>query len=175
MLVSRGWTRHARYPDYPYIWRKNRNMTKALAVALLASLAFSCAKKTDDHAHHHAEPAASAAASADPNKPLFDSVMHVHDEVMPKMDEMYKLSETLKNKIAQTPQLAAERKKELDEAILALDHASEGMMAWMRQFKPVSDSSDTGEARRYLQEEMVKVTQVKTDMLSAIERAKALQ
>lgn len=143
-----------------------------IVLGLLLLAIAGCSKKADDHAHHHE---AEATGATNPNKPLYDSVMAVHDEVMPKMDEMFKLTEALKEKIAKTPSLSDVDKRSIDAAIDSLDHASDGMMVWMRQFKPISDTADRESARAYLNQEMAKVTKVKTDILSAIERARSLQ
>lgn len=131
-----------------------------------------CSKKADDHAHHHE---AETTVATDPNKPLYDSVMAVHDEVMPKMDEMFRLTEALKDKIAKTPTMPDNEKRAIDAAIDSLEQAGDGMMVWMRQFKPAMDTADREGAREYLNQEMVKVTKVKTDILTSIERARSLQ
>lgn len=142
------------------------------AIIFLAVAIYGCAKKSDDHAHHHME---EAAVSTDPNKALNDSVMALHNEGMAKMDEMFRLTESLKDKIVKTPTLTDDKKHAIEAAIDSLDHAGEGMMVWMRQFKPATDTADSEAAREYLHHEMVKVTKVTADILSAIEKAKALQ
>jgi len=149
-------------------------MRKTLLPALLIlAISFTgCTKKSEEHAHHESE---EPTVSTDPNKPLYDSVMAVHDLVMPRMDEMFKLSESLKDKIAKTPSLPNDQKVMIQTAIDSLENANEGMMVWMRQFKPAEGSTDAAAARNYLNQEMVKVTKVKESMLSAIEKAKALQ
>jgi hypothetical protein len=106
------------------------------------------------------------------NQELYDEVMEVHDEVMPKMNDIYKLKEELKKQIANAPDMAAEKKKEMETVILQLDSASESMMVWMRNFNPIPDSVDVEKARQYLEEQKVKVEHVKEEMLQAIERAK---
>jgi hypothetical protein len=154
--------------------RKSAIMSKALIpVLLFLTLTIAgCSKKSEDHAHHHEE---EAAVSVDPNKALNDSVMDLHNVGMKKMDEMFKLTESLKDKIAKTPSLPSTKKHEIEAAIDSLDHASEGMMVWMRQFNPGTDTADSEAARAYLNQEKVKVTKVTADILSAIEKAKALQ
>lgn len=148
-------------------------MKNATLIVLIATVAlFGCGKKTEDHSHHHEQP---EAGSADPNKALYDSVMGVHDEVMPRLDDMFRLSESLRDKIAKTPGMPAAKKQEIEAAIDSLDKANEGMMAWMRQFNPVTNPADQQAAREYLKQEMVKVERVRTDILSAIEKGKALQ
>lgn len=127
-----------------------------------------CGQKSDDHNHdHHSHEESSA------NQPLYDEVMKVHDEVMPKMDDIYKLKEQLKKQLEATPAMVDEKKRELENIIVQLDSASEGMMVWMRNFNPIPDSLGEEKARKYLEEQKEKVNKVKEDMLQAIEEAKA--
>ena len=106
------------------------------------------------------------------NQVLYDEVMKVHDEVMPKMNDIYKLKEELKKDIANAPDLVEKKRKEIESAIVQLDAASESMMDWMRNFNPLPDSLGEENARRYLEEQKVKVDKVKEEMLQAIEEAK---
>ena len=101
--------------------------------------------------------------------------MAVHDEVMPKLDNIFRITESLKDKIAKTPDMPAPKKKEIEAAIDSLNKASDGMMIWMRKFAPPSPTADPQEARTYLKQEMAKVQKVKSDILTSIERGKALQ
>jgi len=108
------------------------------------------------------------------NQALYDEVMKVHDEVMPKMNDIYKLKEELKKDIANTSDLVEKKRKEIESAIVQLDAASESMMDWMRNFNPLPDSLGEEKARLYLEEQKVKVVKVKDAMLQAIEEAKEL-
>ena len=108
------------------------------------------------------------------NQALYDEVMKVHDEVMPKMNDIYKLKEELKKDIANAPGLVETKRKQIESAIVQLDAASESMMDWMRNFNPLPDSLGEEKARKYLEEQRVKVVKVKEDMLRAIEEAKGL-
>ncbi len=103
---------------------------------------------------------------------MTESVMAVHDEVMPMMGEMNQMSQQLKAQAeaANDPEAAQAAK----EAAMALDQASEGMMAWMRQYEPVAPGMEEAQAVAYLEEQQKKVDQVKTDMLSSIEQAKTI-
>jgi hypothetical protein len=98
--------------------------------------------------------------------------MEIHDEVMPKMDDIYKLKEDLKKQLTNAPNMVDEKKKEIEALILELDSASESMMVWMRNFNPLPDSLGEEKARKYLEEQKKKVEKVKEDMLDAIEKAK---
>lgn len=108
------------------------------------------------------------------NQALYEEVMEVHDEVMPKMDDIYKLKQELKTQLTDTLSIDEEKKKALESAIVQLDSASAGMMVWMRNFNPVPDSLGEEKARNYLEHEKEKVDKVKRDMLEAIENARAL-
>lgn len=146
--------------------------TLATITCVAALLLGGCGQKSHDHEgqdHDHAgEPVA-----ADGNEALYQEVMKVHDEVMPKMDDIFRLKEDLKNKIASAPDLAEEKKKEIENKIAELDSASENMMVWMRKFNPLPDSLGAEKAREYLENEMEKVKKVREDVLSSIEKAKA--
>jgi len=132
---------------------------------------WSCGQKSHDHeAHDHN---GGDTIEEGGNQALFDEVMKVHDEVMPKMDDIYKSKEALKNQIANTPNIAEGKKKEIEATILELDSASEGMMVWMRNFNPLPDSLGEEQAREYLENEMEKVKKVREDVREALEKAKA--
>jgi hypothetical protein len=128
-----------------------------------------CGQKTEENN----EQTAGDPIESEGNQALYEEVMKVHDEVMPKMNDMYKLKEELKNKIANTPALVEEKKKEIEGSILKLDSASESMMVWMRHFNPIPDSLGQEKAREYLENEMEKVKKVREDIYEAIEKAKA--
>src|SRR5262245_18381573 len=107
------------------------------------------------------------------NAALADEVMKVHDEVMPKLDDMYQLKEKLKNNIAETPTLAGDKKQHIEATIAKLDSASEGMMVWMRKFDPTSASLTTEKKREYLENEMEKIKKVREDVSEALTQGEA--
>lgn len=106
------------------------------------------------------------------NQRLYDEVMAIHDEVMPKMSDLYSLKQKLKAKL---PTASTELKREIETTILKLDSAGNGMNVWMRQFEPIPDSVGVDEARTYLENEMVKINRVKADINNAIAKANAIQ
>jgi hypothetical protein len=130
-----------------------------------------CGKKTAEHDMHEGHESAEAAG---PNNQLYDQVMAVHNEVMPKMDDVFKTKEKLKNKIATEQDMKDDEKKIIEATISRLDSAGEGMMVWMRQFNPPPDSLGEEQAKAYLEEEMVKVKKVKDDILQALEDGNGL-
>lgn len=147
-----------------------------LAIIALITILASCGQKSHDHEghdhdHDHAHDH-SPDSETGPNQALYDEVMKVHDEVMPKMNDIYKLKQDLKKKLDESKDLADDKRKEIEATIAQLDSASDGMMVWMREFNPIPDSVSEERAREYLENEMERVKKVKEDILEAIEEAK---
>lgn len=134
---------------------------------LLFVLSFGACNKPTEHTHNHDAP-----TEEGPNQVLYDQVMDIHDDVMPKMDEIMKLKRQLQEQIASSPDMVAERKAELEQMISNLDSASQAMMNWMHEFNPLPDTVDQEKAREYLESEMERIRKVKTLMLETIEHAK---
>jgi len=129
----------------------------------------SCGKSGSGDHHDHAS---SEGAEEDSAGLLYEEVMKVHDEGMAKMDEIYKLQKELKDQIAAAPELVEEKRKEIEAKISKLDSARRGMMDWMHDFHPETDSLDEQAYREYLESEMEKVNKVKDDIFDAIARAR---
>lgn len=102
---------------------------------------------------------------------LYKEVMAIHDEVMPRMDDIYRIQTRLKKELEDAENLPEEKRKELEEKILRLEEASRSMMVWMREFNPAIDSLDEDGIRAYYKQQKDKIEQVKEDMLSAIQAA----
>jgi len=136
----------------------HKSMKTILPVLSLVvlSLVWSCGEKKQD------------------NQALYDEVMKVHDEVMPKMDDIYKLKQELKKQISDKPDLVDEKRRTIEATILKLDSASEAMMVWMRNFNPLPDSLGEEKAREYLEDQQEKIENVKEEMLDAINKATEL-
>ena len=107
-----------------------------------------------------------------PTQALYDQAMNIHDEVMPKMEDIYKIKSQIQEKIANSPNLVKERKETLERTILQLDSANNAMMDWMHEFNPLPDSVDEEEARAYFENQIEKIKKVKELMVSTIEQAK---
>jgi hypothetical protein len=105
------------------------------------------------------------------NEQLYNEVMAIHDEVMPKMNDLYRAKASLQERLAKE-ELPDSQREEILSKIAQIDSASEGMMVWMREFEPVADSEGEDKAREYLEGELVKVTKVKDDILNALEAVK---
>ena|SRR2546430_7094369 len=112
------------------------------------------------------------APSGNPNQALYDQVMDIHDEVMPKTDEIYRLKKEIQDKVAKSPDMVADRKKELGQIIHELDSADHSMMDWMHKFNPLPDSADQEKAREYLENEMERIKKVRELINGSIQKAK---
>ncbi len=88
-------------------------------------------------------------------------IMIIHDEVMPKMSDIYKLKKALKE-IEQT-EASLKLIKELEDA-------DEAMMSWMHQYK--KPTPGTKGLDNYLNDQEVLIKEVRSKMLTAIEKAK---
>jgi len=135
-------------------------------LAFVIVFAWGCGQKSEHDQHDHGHDMEEGG-----NQALYDEVMKVHDEVMPKMNDIYKLKEELKDQIANTPGMVEEKKKEIEGMIVKLDSASEGMMVWMRNFNPLPDSLGEEQAKEYLENEMEKIKQVRESVKEALEEA----
>lgn len=142
---------------------------KRIGSLLLAGLFVlaSCAKKTDHEEHNH-----EAMETENPNQVLYNQVMDVHDEVMPKMETLYNIKKDLEGKLSQTEGLTDQQKKELEQRIHTVDSVSKMMMDWMHEFNPLPDTVDQEKAREYLESEMEKIKKVKEAMLETLEKEK---
>ena len=136
-------------------------LTKYLFIALI--LLTGCGK-SGQHEHHDQE---EESPINNPNQALYDQVMDIHNDVMPKSDEIYQLKKEIKDKITSTPNLAADKKKQLE-----LDSADHSMMDWMHKFKPLPDSANQELAREYLENEMERIKTVRELINGSLQKAK---
>lgn len=115
------------------------------------------------------EQASDAVEELSPNFALHEEVMKIHDEVMPKLDNIYRKKEELKTMI--TSDMPDDRKKQIEATIAKLDSASDGMFTWMNKYNPIPDSLGEEKARVYLENEMENIKRVRADILQALEEA----
>jgi hypothetical protein len=143
-----------------------------LLVMLTIFTTLSCSKSGDHSTMNHDT---DQTQEEGPNQALYNQMMDVHDEVMPKMDDIMKLKRELQEQIANSPDMLAERKQELENVISNLDSASNSMMSWMHrihEFDPLADSVDQEKAREYLESEMEEIRKVKELINESIDKAK---
>jgi DNA repair exonuclease SbcCD ATPase subunit len=143
--------------------------TNLILFAIAISLA-ACTPSAKHEDHNH-----EAASTDNPNQALYDQVMDIHDEVMPRSEDIYTLKKELQEKVASATDLVTEKKQELESVISQLDSADKSMMDWMHNFRPLPDSADQEKARAYLESEMERIKKVRDFTYETIEKAKAVK
>ncbi|MCU0382966.1 MAG: hypothetical protein MUF68_02765 [Cyclobacteriaceae bacterium] len=138
-----------------------------LFVSLLAT---ACGKKAENEheGHNHSQHLSEKRKIATDS--LFEAVMKIHDEVMPKMNDLYAMKDSLNKVIATLPAKAKTEKEKLEAEIKRIEDASESMMVWMREFNPPADSAGIEKVTEYLNNEMKKVQQVKENILEVVKK-----
>jgi hypothetical protein len=135
---------------------------KALYTLIIALTIVGCQKSENVHNHDEGNPTESDST----NTILYNQVMDIHDEVMPKMEGLYNKKKDLQARLAASP--PADLKKQLEAEVAEVDSASKLMEDWMHEFNPPADTTDAEVIRAYLESEMVKVKQVKEAMEEAL-------
>jgi len=106
---------------------------------------------------------------------LKDEVMAVHDEVMPKMQDIMRLKKQARSKVDSlaTDSISnASQIESMETLISTLEEADETMMNWMRNYRRDFEGTDE-EYVAYLQKEKEAIEAVKEDMFAAIEEAES--
>lgn len=107
-----------------------------------------------------------AACQSNTQDALYEEVMKIHDDVMPKVADISRLSLQLKKEKKSIPDSVSV--ESYDDIISELDGAEKAMYDWMRDFKlPENDSEKSG----YLEKEKVAIEKVRDRMLESITRA----
>lgn len=108
---------------------------------------------------------------------FYNQMMAVHDEVMPRMGELVRLTQGLEDKLKALPNADAVQRNNIEQTIEALQYADGGMMMWMREVQPLDQlrqSMSHEEIMTYIQQEQVKVEKVKENILTSLDAAKQL-
>lgn len=119
---------------------------------------------------------------------IYIEAIEIHDEVMPKMEEIHRLKKQLQNRIDSLQQadsvLHQEQIGQLQAGRLALEEAGEAMMHWMRTLVPAEGSAAAekggrqntaeGDKLAIQQKQKEEIVRVREQMLSSIENAKML-
>jgi hypothetical protein len=149
------------------------SVIKLLAICFGVAL-LSCEKKSNEHDHNHDATEQDVVATSG-NQELYNEVMKVHDEVMPKMDDIRQLKNQIKDRLEKSPNLSKAERLKLDAMLAKLDSAGDGMMVWMREFRPIPDSLGEEKAREYLENEMERVKRVRENINQALKEAGSSQ
>jgi regulator of replication initiation timing len=139
------------------------SILSALSIVLLTS----CGRPSGED-----QTTTSEADSTDVNRVLYDQVMDIHDEVMPRMEDIEALKRKLKDQIAASPTLVEEERRKLERRIANLDSVGQLMWDWMHEFSPLPDSLGQEAAREYYESELERIKQVREAMLGILEEEK---
>ena len=105
-----------------------------------------------------------------------DEVMKIHDEVMPRITDINRLSSQLRDikaRAGQTPEGTPVMIDGLDETLNALRNAEQGMMDWMKDYSDQKAQLGAEQLEAFYKEELEKIKAVRDSMLSSIEIANA--
>lgn len=143
-------------------------MKQLFSLLLVTGLVISagCQQKSSDHEQGDDHETNDGLENS-PNQALYEDVMDIHDQVMPKMNDLHKAKSSLQTRLTM-PGTGESEKEDIQNQIARIDSASEGMMVWMRQFNPLPDSAGEEEARAYLESELIKVKKVRQNILDAL-------
>ena len=112
-------------------------------------------------------------------KEAFDTMIALHDEVMPNMGPINKLSRQLKGVLPTIDSTDAALGEKVAQAIRDLEEANDGMMAWMNmnggdKLVKLQAEKSHEEIMQYIKKEENSISNVKGLMLSSIEQAEDL-
>ena len=120
----------------------------------------------------------SGAKQQEAQEKVWDELMVVHDEVMPKMGEVNRLAQELAAKAAALDSTQLDNKNALLAGAQALEQADEAMMTWMSEVQNPDKLKEAGktheEIMTYLAGEKSKVDKVKEAILSSLQQGEAL-
>jgi succinate dehydrogenase flavin-adding protein (antitoxin of CptAB toxin-antitoxin module) len=107
---------------------------------------------------------------------LHESLYAIHDEVMPKMSQINRVSRSLKE-YKEENKLDSLQRTQIEAALTKLEQADEGMMDWMHNYKKPSKwrgEKSHEEIMTYLKAEKDKIVEVKNMMESSISEGESL-
>lgn len=110
------------------------------------------------------------------NQNLEEEILRVHDEVMPKMSDINRLSNQLreiKKNAGQTPDGQPITIEGLDETLKELRTAEQGMSDWMKNYGDTKANLKDENLKDFYEKELKKIRIVRDNMLSSIEKANA--
>jgi len=103
---------------------------------------------------------------------LYEEVMTLHDEVMPRMGELMNLKGQLEE-----AEVSGEMESEVNQTAQSLENAHESMMQWMselKQLEGLGEEMTHEEVMTYLTEQKETMQAVQDSTMASIERANQL-
>jgi hypothetical protein len=97
---------------------------------------------------------------------LKSETIAIHDEVMPKMDDIMRLKKSLK-----TNQDSTSEGDIIQDLIIALEESDKAMMNWMRNYEPRMEGMTDDEKITYLKKQKASISEVSKEMNKSITEA----
>ncbi len=140
---------------------------RVLTTILFASLLFlSCKPSTGADT-------TSTEGTANDIKALEDQVMAVHDEVMPKMADITRLTgdlRAIKSKVSENPDGKIVSPDGLEELMGSLKLAEQGMWDWMKAYSDAKPTIKEDQLKTFYEGQLITINKIKQDMLGSIEK-----
>jgi hypothetical protein len=153
-------------------------MKKILPV--LAIIVFAACNSSDNESHSHGAMGGDTKKSS-PTDSLMELVMEGHDAAMPKMSKLSAAQKNVQlaldslNKLPGKFKQASEPyKMKLDSLMKDLQYAENSMNRWMEEFSMDTLEKETELRLKYLESERQKVTAVKENIFSSLQKADSL-
>ena len=99
-------------------------------------------------------------------------VLDIHNHVMPLLGEIARLKDELERSKEGLDSLAMDQLQGIDDLLLELTAANEGMMNWMRNYSGDFNEMGHEEVEQYLSDQMQVIEDVQDRISRAIEAAK---
>ncbi len=147
-------------------------------IPVLAIIIFAACNNSENSGHEHGHTTGDAKTPADS---LMELVMAGHDAAMPKMSKLSAAQKNVQlaldsiNKLPGKLKQAAEPyKSNLDSLMKGLQYAENSMNRWMEEFSTDTLESNAELRLKYLEAENQKVTAVKENIFSILQKADSL-
>jgi hypothetical protein len=118
-------------------------------------------------------------SATDAEQKAYEEMMVIHDEVMPRMGEINRLSRQLRSAYETIDTTDRELLGQIDNAVRALEEADRGMMAWMNMnagnlLEKLRAEKSHAEIMTYLNKEKAAISEVADNMRSSISQGSEL-
>lgn len=145
----------------------------ALITGIIFCTAFACGESGKKH-NHGSHNAATEAKS--PTDSLFDAVLALHDEAMPKMGKLKGYADLAKLRIDSLGKLSDAKSKALktdfEKLLAGLERAQAGMNNWMDGFQ-AEKYEDADSLKTYYISELAKAQAMRDDIFAVLDSALA--
>ena len=139
-------------------------------ICLLAFLLFNCGpKEQNENDNSESEVTIDLPDTVKAEQDLYDQIMLVHDEMMPKMEDLMNLKRNLIELADSLKESGnVDKAQHYNNTAHLIENADEAMMNWMRNFEPINDGQKHDEIMTYYTLQKSKMDSVKIIMQDAL-------